>query len=314
MFVEIVKSKQGKRTYKSVLVRESYRENGKVKHRTIANITKFSDEHIKQIKDMLLGEKGDFKVSDLQNGASYEYGASFALQELSKQIGLDKAICSTKEQWSKDVLAMIIGRVLYQGSKLNLVNTFQDTALWELAGHAYGVRPDVEKNCYQPMDKLLDRKGRIERKFAKKHLKDGCVVLYDITNIWFEGEYKHSQEVVFGQPKGGKYGYKQIALGLLTNGDGCPVSVEIFRGNTTDQTTVLDQVKKISKTYGIKEAIFTGDRGMLTQKRVDEIKDSDFKIITALTHAQLKNIIEKEASSPEFMGKLRFWQFSKLMI
>jgi transposase len=290
---EVNSSKKGK-SYKTILIRESYRKNGKVKNQTVANISNLPSELIQNIRSFLKGERGDFKISDLQNGASYEYGASFALRELSKKIGLDKAICSTKEQWSEDVLAMIIGRVLYQGSKLNLVNTFQDTALWELAGHTYGVRPDVEKNCYQPMDKLLDRKGRIERKFAKKHLKDGCLVLYDITNIWFEGEYKHSQEVVFGQPKGGKYGYKQIALGLLTNGDGCPVSVEIFRGNTTDQTTVLDQVKKLSKTYGIKEAIFTGDRGMLTQKRIDEIKDTDFKIITALTHAQLKNIIEKE--------------------
>ncbi len=294
MFVEAVKSRQKGRTYRSVLVRESYREDGKVKHRTIANITKFSDEHILQIKNMLRGEGGDFKVSDLENGASYEYGASFALRELSKQIGLDAAICSTKEQWREDVLAMIIGRILYQGSKLSLVNTFRDTALWELAGHTYGVRPDVEKNCYRPMDELLKRKDRIERKLAKKHLDDGCIVLYDITNIWFEGEYKHSKEVTFGRPKGGKHGYKQIALGLLTNSDGCPVSVEIFKGSTSDQTTVLDQVKKISKVYGIKEAVFTGDRGMLTQKRVDEIKDTDFKIITALTHGELKKVIEKE--------------------
>jgi transposase len=294
MFVEVVKSKQGKRTYKSVLVRESYREDGKVKHRTISNITKFSDEHIRQIRRMLRGEKGDFGISDLENGTSYEYGASFALRELSKQIGLDNAICSTKEQWREDVLAMIIGRILYQGSKLSLVNTFRDTALWELAGHTYGVRPDVEKNCYQPMDELLKRKGRIERKLAKKHLEDGCIVLYDITNIWFEGEYKHSKEVTFGRPKGGKRGYKQIALGLLTNSDGCPVSVEIFKGSTSDQTTVLDQVKKISKVYGIREAVFTGDRGMLTQKRVDELKETDFKIITALTHGELKKVIEKE--------------------
>ena len=294
MFVEVVKSKQGKRTYKSVLVRESYREGGKVKHRTISNITKFSDEHIKQIKHMLRGEKGDFKVSDLEHGTSYEYGASFALRELSREIGLDNAICSTKEQWREDVLAMIIGRILYQGSKLSLVNTFRDTALWELAGHTYGVRPDVEKNCYRPLDELLKRKGRIERKLAKKHLEDGCIVLYDITNIWFEGEYKHSKEVTFGRPKGGKRGFKQIALGLLTNSDGCPVSVEIFKGSTSDQTTVLDQIKKISKVYGIQEAVFTGDRGMLTQKRVDEIKETDFKIITALTHGELKKVIEKE--------------------
>lgn len=310
MYVEVVKSKQGGRIYKSILVRESYRENGKVKHRTISNITKFSDEHIEQIKRMLRGDKGEFNVSDLENGASYEYGASYALRELSRQIGLDNAICSTKEQWREDVLTMIIGRILYQGSKLSLVNTFRDTALWELAGHTYGVRPDVEKNCYQPMDELLKRKGRIERKLAKKHLTDGCIVLYDITNIWFEGEYKHSKEVTFGRPKGGKHGYKQIALGLLTNSDGCPVSVEIFRGSTSDQTTVLDQVKKISKAYGIKDAIFTGDRGMLTQKRVDEIRKTDFKIITALTHSELKKLIEKENVQLDLFDQLNITEIT----
>lgn len=294
MYIVEVKSKKNGKSYKSTLIRESYRADGKVKNRTVANVSSLPADLINSIRSFLKGEKGDFRISDLENGTNYEYGASFALLELSRQIGLDNAICSTKEQWREDVLAMIIGRILYQGSKLSLVNTFRDTALWELAGHTYGVRPDVEKNCYQPMDELLKRKGRIERKLAKKHLTDGCIVLYDITNIWFEGEYKHSKEVTFGRPKGGKRGYKQIALGLLTNSDGCPVSVEIFKGSTSDQTTVLDQVKKISKVYGIREAVFTGDRGMLTQKRVDELKETDFKIITALTHGELKKVIEKE--------------------
>ena len=149
-------------------------------------------------------------------------------------------------------MAMIIGRILYQGSKLNLVNQYMDTSLWELAGHDYGVRPDVEKHCYRPMNELLKRKTRIDHKLAKKHLTDGCVILYDITNIWFEGEYKNSQKVVYGKGKGGKMGYKQIALGLLTNKKGCPVGVEIFKGNVSDQKTVLDQVKRLSNKYNIK--------------------------------------------------------------
>jgi len=144
------------------------------------------------------------------------------------------------------------------------------------------------------MDELLKRKNKIERKFAKKHFQNGCIVLYDMTNTWLEGEYEDSETVAYGLGKGGKRGYKQIALGLLTNNEGCPVAVEVFKGNTSDQTTVLDQVKKISETYGIKEAVFTGDRGMLTQKRIDEIKETDFKIITALTHAELKSLIKKE--------------------
>ena len=92
-----------------------------------------------------------------------------------------------------------------------------------MAGHTYGVRPSVENNCYQAMDKLSERKNRIEKKIARKHLKDGCIILYDITNFWLEGEYKNSDLANYGKPKGGKIGYKQIAIGLLTNNEfiGC---------------------------------------------------------------------------------------------
>ena len=294
MYIETIKKKQGNKVYKSILIRESYRdENGKVKHKTLANLTKLPPEYIQQLKLILKNEKGDFKLKDLKNGGTYEYGASFALKSLAKQIGLEQVISSTKSEWRDNVMAMIIGRILYQGSKLSLVNQYMDTALWELAGHKPGVRPDVEKHCYKPMDELLKRKARIERKLAKKHLKDGCIILYDITNTWFEGEYKASKKVVYGKPKGGKVGYKQISLGLLTNKDGCPIGVEIFKGNVSDQATVFGQVKKLSAKYGIKEAVFTGDRGMLTAKRIEEISETDFKIITALTHHEMKKLLEK---------------------
>ena len=294
MYIEELKKKQGNKIYNSILIRESYRDNGKVRHRTIANISKLPVEHIRQLKASLKGEKGDFKISDLGVGCSYEYGGSFALRELAKDIGLDTAIFSRKTQWRENILAMILGRILYQGSKLNLVNTYMDTALWEIAGHNFGVRPDVEKDCYNPMDELLKRKDIIERKLAKKHLKQGAILLYDITNTWLEGEYNDSEIVKYGRGKGGKHGFKQVSIGLLTNAEGCPVGIEIFKGNTSDQTTVLDQIKKISEKYGIKEAVFVGDRGMLTQKRINEIDSDYFKIVTALTHTELSTIIEKE--------------------
>jgi transposase len=169
-----------------------------------------------------------------------------------------------------------------------------DTALWEIAGHQFGVRPNAEKDCYKPMDQLLSRKDTIERKLAKKHLNNGSILLYDITNTWLEGEYSDSKIVNYGRGKGGKRGYKQVAIGLLTNSYGCPVGIEIFKGNTSDQTTVLGQIRKVSEKYGIKEAIFVGDRGMLTQKRISEIDSDYFKTVTALTHAELRSMIEKE--------------------
>ena len=229
MYIEEIIKKQGSKVYKTILVRESYRDNGKVRHRTIANISKLPAEHIRQLRASLKGEKGNFRVSDLGVGRSYEYGGSFVLRELAKEIGLDKAIFSRKTQWRENILAMITGRILYQGSKLNLVNTYMDTALWEIAGHQFGVRPNIEKDCYKPMDQLLSRKDTIERKLAKKHLNNGSILLYDITNTWLEGEYRDSRIVNYGRGKGGKRGYKQVAIGLLTNSDGCPVGIEIFK-------------------------------------------------------------------------------------
>lgn len=294
MYITEIKSEKNGKKYKTTLIRESYRHNGKVKNKTVANISHLAPGLICSMKSFLNGVQNNINASELKNGNIYEYGASYVFKNLAKQIGMEQMISSTKAEWRENILAMIIGRILYQGSKLSLVNQYMDTALWELAGHDHGVRPDVEKHCYKPMDELLKRKTRIERKLAKKHLKDGCVILYDITNIWFEGEYERSQKVVFGKGKGGKVGYKQIALGLLTNKEGCPVGVEIFKGNVSDQKTVLDQVKKLSIKYGIKQAIFTGDRGMLTAKRVDEISETNFKVITALTHHEMKSLLEKE--------------------
>ncbi len=304
MYIEEIKKNQGSKTYKTTLVRETYREAGKIKHRTIANLSKLPSEYIRQLKMQMKGLKGEFNLVDLKNGATYEYGASFVFKALAKEIGLEQAIFSQKKQWREDVIAMITGRILFQGSKLSLVNTFKDSALWELAGHTYGKRPDVEKNCYFPMDELLMRKNRIEKKLAKKHLKNGCIVLYDMTNFWLEGEYEDSKLASYGLPKGGKRGYKQIAIGLLTNNEGCPIGVEIFKGSTSDQTTVLGQAKKISKKFGINEVIFTGDRGMLTQKRIDEIKETDFKIITALTHKELASLIKKESIQLDLFDKM----------
>ena len=290
---EIKTIKKGK-SYCSTLIRESFRENGAVKNKTVANISKLPEALKSNIKSFLKNKKGNFDIADLGIGKAYEYGGSYVLREVARNIGLDKTIFSQKTEWRENILAMITGRLLYQGSKLNLVNTYNDTALWEIAGHEFGERPDVEKTCYKPMDELIKRKEKIEKKLSKKHLSNGSMILYDITNTWLEGEYNDSNIVAFGRGKGGKRGYKQVAIGLLTNAEGCPVGVEIFKGNTSDQTTVLGQIQKISEKYGIKEAVFVGDRGMLTKKRIDEIDADKFKTITALTHAELSSIIKKE--------------------
>ena len=303
MYLETIKSKRKGKTYTSHLVRETYRENGKVKHRTICNVTKLPAPQLLQLKNSFQNVKGSFSINDLEIGKSVEYGASYAFMQLARELKLDKMIFSKKEQWREDALAMIVGRIVFQGSKLSLTNIYKDSALWELANHMVGAKPDVELNCYDAMDKLLKRKSIIERKLSARHLRDGCIVLYDMTNTWLEGKYTHSNYVSYGKPKGGKRGYKQIAIGLLTDKHGCPVGIEVFKGSTSDQTTVLGEVKKLSVKYGLKNIILTGDRGMLTQKRIDEVVDCEFNTITALTHTQLKTLLEKDIIQMELFDQ-----------
>ena len=162
------------------LIRSSYRQNGKVKHSTHGRISGLSLEQLKLLQAAFRGDvvpKGS--AEDFQIRASKEYGASYALLELAKELGLDRALYSRKEAWVKDCLAMIVGRILYAGSKLALSNQWKNTALWELSGVEGKV--DVDLHCYLPMDRLLERQSAIQRTLATRHLQDGHLVLYDIT-------------------------------------------------------------------------------------------------------------------------------------
>lgn len=302
MFIEALKSKQGEKVYKSILIRETYRDSGKVRHRTLANITRLPASVIQLIKGAISGESG-FSLDSIGVSHSREYGGSYALLELARAIGLDGVIYSRKEQWRQDALAMTAGRILWQGSKLSLVNLSGDTALWQLCGHDDGSRPDVDASCYQVLDRLLERQPAIQKQLAAKHLDDGCLILYDITNTWLEGEYKDSELAVRGIGKGGKKGYKQIAVGLIANRQGCPVAVEVFRGNTSDQTTVWDQARRLAEGFNVKEVIFAGDRGMLTPKRISEVASLGFRTLTALTHPQMYALWEKKVIQPELFDE-----------
>lgn len=293
MYVEEVKSRKKGKVYRTFLVRESYRENGQVKHRTLANLSKLPARHILQIKRVIGGSSGGLDFDGLTLGRSREFGASFVFSELARQLGLDRLIYSRATDWRQNVLAMIVGRIVYQGSKLSLTNLHAESCLWELYGHPPRERPDVETTCYVALDELIKRQSRIQRRIAEERLTDGCLILYDITNIWMEGEYADSELVDYGRAKNGKRGYKQVAIGLIADKHGCPVAVEIFRGNTSDQTTVKEQVQRLAEQYGVNEIIFAGDRGMLTPKRIDEVNAEGFKTLTALTHPQIITLLEK---------------------
>jgi len=233
---------------------------------------------------------------------SREYGASHALLGLAKDLGLPSMLYSRNEEWVKSVLAMVVGRIIFQGSKLSLCNQFPDTCLWELCG-VLG-RPDVDEHCYEPLDRLLERQSAVQKKLAARHLKNGCLVLYDITSSYLEGEYEDSEIVEFGYNRDKKKGHKQIVIGLLCNAEGCPVGCEVFRGNTNDATTVNDKVAELRDQYDLERVIFVGDRGMLTAARLDELRDIEgLSTISALTHHQLADLLRRDVIQPELFDE-----------
>jgi transposase len=287
------------------LLRSSFRQDGKIKHTNHGRITGLALEQLKLIRAAFRGEVvPKDSPQAFQTLSSREYGASYALLQLAKELELDRALYSRNEPWVQDCLAMIVGRIVYAGSKLALSNQWKNTALWELCGVEGPV--DVEEHCYRPMDRLLERQKAIQRTLARKHLQDGHIVLYDITSTYFEGAYVESEIVLFGYNRDGKKGHEQVVLGLLCNAEGCPVGVEVFAGNTQDASTVVAKIQELRRDYGLKHVTFVSDRGMMTQAKAEEVKHiKGLHTITALTHRQIVELVERKVIQAELFDEKR---------
>ena len=290
------------------LIRTSVRKDGKNTHETISTLTGLTMEQLILIQAALQGNvvlKKDFVIKN-----SKEYGASYAFLQLAKDLGLDKMIYSRPESWVQDCLAMIIGKVIYAGSKLALTRVTPDSCLWNVCG-INDKTIDVNSHCYQAMDRLFERQDAIQQKLAAKHLSDNSIVLYDITSSYFEGEYEESDIVTYGYNRDKKKGHEQIVIGLICSREGCPIAVEVFRGNTKDESTVKDKITQIKDTYGVKNAIFVGDRGMITKTQFERIQENEtnyIKTISAITHAQLANLCEKECVQMSMFDEYKIFQ------
>jgi transposase len=285
------------------VLRSSYRQAGSIKHQNHGRISGLSLDQLKLIQAAFRGEV--IPRDSPQAFAtlySKEYGASYALLQLAKDLELDQAIYSRSEPWVRDCLAMIVGRVVFAGSKLALSNQARNTALWELCGvHGW---VDVEAHCYGPMDRLLARQKAIQQNLASQHLQNGHLVLYDITSTYFEGAYADSEIVLFGYNRDGKKGHEQVVLGLLCNAQGCPVGVEVFAGNTQDAATVVGKIQELRRDYGLEAVTFVGDRGMITQAKARELEQVEgLHTITALTHRQIVELLERQVIKAELFDE-----------
>ena len=290
MFLEVHADTRRKTPYYYGLFRETYRLDGRVQHRTRGRVTGLTHLQLLALRDFVRAgcpDPAGFTACRVKS--SLEWGACHAVLAVLQDLGLERMIYSRREDWVRYVLAMIVGRVVYQGSKLSLTNLWRDTALWSLVGLGED-RPEVD-DCYQAMDHLLERQPAIQKALARKHLQDGSLVLYDVTSSYFEGEYVGSELVDWGYNRDGKRGHKQVVIGVMAASDGCPVGVSVYRGNTNDQKTLPDRVRELKQDYRLKEMILAGDRGMITSARLEGLSEAGLRSVTALTHPQIQRLI-----------------------
>jgi transposase len=271
----------------AVLLREGYREGGKVKNRTLANLSSLPMDQIDAIRRVLKGETLVGIDDVFETVCSFKHGHVKAVLLAMQKLGFDKLIASRPSRERDLVVALVAARIVDPSSKLATQRAWQDTTLPMLLD----IQGADEDDLYQAMDWLLARQDKIEQKLADRHLDEGGRVLYDLSSSYFEGSTCPLAKL--GHNRDGVKGKLQVNYGLLTDERGCPVSVSVFEGNTGDSKTLLPAVDKVRERFGIKELVIVGDRGMISQKQIDELKTQDgVSWITALKTGAIRKLVD----------------------
>lgn len=289
MYIESVPNRNSPPT---VLLRESYREGGKVKKRTLANLSVLPGLIVEQLRILLRGGKAIERLEDdIDVLRSLPHGHVAAVLGTAYKLGIDRIICPENQNQLQHVLAMIVARIIDPRSKLATARGLDPDTAFSSLGDMLGVSGVSEDQLYSSMDWLLERQERIENQLAAKHLKNGTLVLYDVTSTYFEG--RACPLAQFGHNRDGKKDKLQIVIGLLCAADGCPVAVEVFEGNTGDPTTLQPQVAKLRARFGLERVVLVGDRGMITAARIREdlLQAEGFEWITALRAPQVAELV-----------------------
>ena len=276
----------------AILLRESYREGGKVRTRTIANLTHWEPERIAAMERLVKGEFDDWS-GEMTSGEIF--GVLFALKRLADQVGITRVLGTAPE--SKLNLFLILARIAHGGSRLSAVRWAQQHTVEDVLGLGLFDEDDL----YAALDWLASQQARIERElyrdYVKRHGKPPVLVLYDVTSSYFEGE--HNELGQYGYNRDGKKGKQQIVIGLLTAEDGEPLAVRVFEGNTADPTTVASQITILKEQFGIAEVVVVGDRGMIKAKGKAALSAEGWRYITALTDAQVRTLLKRGVMQPD---------------
>jgi hypothetical protein len=252
----------------AVLLRESYREGGRVKKRTLANLSHLSDATIDGLRRVLRGDTVVAPEDAFTIELSRPHGHVAAVLGSLRKLGLDRLLAARRSPERDRAVALIATRVLAPDSKLATARTLDGESATSTLGEMLGLETVEADDLYAAMDWLGARQEKIEKALAQRHLHDGTLVLYDVSSSYFEG--RSCPLAALGHSRDKKKGKLQIVFGLLCNAEGCPVAVEVYEGNTSDPTTLTDQIEKVRTRFGLSRVVFVGDRGMLTSARIRE--------------------------------------------
>ena len=250
----------------AVLLRESYRDGGKVKTRTLANLTDWPDAKVEALRRVLKGETAIVCADALGIERSLPHGHVAAVLGMAKKLKLDKLL--PQSRLGKLGLAMIVARVIEPAAKLATARQLSEATAAHSLGAVLELGAVDEDELYAALDLIGVAQPKIEAAFARRHLCDGSLVLYDLTSSYLEG--RHCELGRFGYSRDGKRDKLQIVFGLICAADGCPVAVEVFEGNTGDPSTLAAQVTKLKERFGLSRVLLVGDRGMITEARIQQ--------------------------------------------
>jgi transposase len=297
MYIDTSKTTINGKTYHRYLFRESYREDGKVKNRTLGKISKCSEAEVAAIK-LALKYKDNLSallnIEDVELHDGLRVGVVYALKTLAERLGLSKALGRTRQ--GKLALWQIMARLIGQGSRMGAVRMAASYGACDVLE----LESFTEDDLYANLAWLMENQERIEKQLFK-HNSEGAgpeLLLYDVTSSYLEG--MENVLAAFGYNRDGKKGKKQIVIGLLCTADGDPVAVRVFAGNTGDKSTVAEQIRTVANTFGIEEITMVGDKGMIKTPQAKDLTDAGFHYITSLSKPEIRTLLKAEVLQMDF--------------
>jgi len=279
----------------AILLRESYRDGDKIRKRTLANLSDWPEAKIEALRCVLRGDAvAPVGREALSMQRSLPHGHVAAALGTLRKLGLDRLLSQGGRQPKQDValcVAMIVARLIEPTSKLATARLLDEETATSSLGQVLELGAVDEQQLYGTMDWLLEQQERIEKTLARRHLKNGTLVLYDVSSTYFEG--RTCELAQFGHNRDGKHGKLQIVFGLLCSEEGCPVAIEVFEGNVGDPSTLPTQIAKLKHRFNLERVVLVGDRGMITEARIREtVKPADLDFITALRAPAIRKLVE----------------------